>query len=240
MAVTAAIGVGSLALGVARYFSANSAAKRDRARADSLKRPFYKVQDEYYQNKNIAAEMATYGLPIDVTNQLARERSQGLASSLDTLKKTAGGPNAVAALNKSFSDSLLNQSSINAQQQMKNIEYFMNVNKDIAGQKSTQWGVNELDPYNSNLKQINEKRAADEQNKNNALNETIQAASSFATSSSNSGLMGKLFGGDDPNGLGTADPNSSNPGSVALGGGGGSIDVASNAPALNSLNLDIN
>lgn len=245
MAVTAIAAIGGLALGAAKFISSSSQLKKDRAKQDAMKRPYYKVQDEYYQNRNIAEQLATSGLPIDVTNQLARERSQGLTTNLDALKQTAGGPNAFAALNKSFSDSLLNEASVTSQQQLKNIEYFMNVNKDIAGQKSTQFGINELQPYQSNLKQSNERQAADETNKWNGLSEGIGSLSAIGTSFSNSNILSRLF--KSPNG-GISDPfgsggNNPNDVSVAPNTSLGSPDVAGSigAPtANNSLNLQYN
>lgn len=245
MAVTIAA-VGGLALGAAKFISGLSAQKSAQKSQANLKRPFLKVQDEYYQNQNIAKELATSGLPIDVTNQLARERAKGLTTSLDALKQTAGGPNAFASLNKSFDDSLLNQSSLNAQQQLKNIEYFMNVNKEVAGQKTTQFGVNELQPYENNLKQLNERIATSEQNKWEGISEGIGSLSAIGTGNSNSGLLSKLFG----SGRGDVSAPYGTPVSLGPGGnpvdiqpataGNSNVDVASNAPALNPLTLDVN
>lgn len=244
MAVTAIAAIGGLALGAAKFISSSNQEKKDRAKAESLRRPYYKVQDEYYQNRNIAAELATTGLPIDTQNQLNTQRNQGLTTSLDTLKQVSGGPNAFASLNKSFSDSLLNQSSVNAQQQLKNIEYFMSVNKDIAGQASTQFGVNELQPYNNDLKQLNERRSADEANKWAGLSEGIGSLSAIGTQFTNAKLLNHLFSNNNG---GISDPYSSggnNPNDIApvsnTGAGNLVPNVAGSAPPLNSLNLDIN
>lgn len=236
MAVTAIAAIGGLALGAAKFFSANSQAKKDRARLDAMKRPFYKVQDEYFQNRNIAAELATSGLPIDVTNKLSRERAQGLTTNLSALKETAGGPNAFAALNKSFTDSLLNESAISAQQQLKNIEYFMAVNKDLAGQKTTQWGVNELQPYESNLKQTNQRLAADETNKWEGLSEGIGSLSALGTTLSNSNLMGKLFKGDPYPDSKLSNPTDIQPNTDLA----KPPDVVGSAPALKPLDIGLN
>lgn len=240
MAVTIAA-IGGLALGAAKFISSSAAQKRDRKAQEALKRPFYKVQDEYFQDRNIAAEMATTGLPIDVTNQLARERSRGLATSLDALKQTAGGANNFAALNKGFDDSLLNQASVTAQQQQKNIEYFMQVNKDLAGQKTTQFGVNELQPYESNLKQSNERLAADEQNKWSGASEAIGSLSAIGTGMQNQKLLNQLF--KNQNGTGIEEPYKIAPTDVSSMSPNTSLgipNVAASAPAANPLTLDLN
>ena len=248
MAVTAIAAIGGLALGAAKFISSSNQENKDRKKAESMRRPFLKVQDEYYQNKNIAEELATSGLPIDVTNQLARQRTQGLTTTLDALKQTAGSPNAFAQVNKGFSDSLLNESSITAQQQLKNIEYFMTVNKDFAGQKTTQFGVNDLQPYQNDLKQLNERRAASEQNKWAGLSEGIGSLSAIGTQFTNQLMLSKLFsngagGISDPYSSGGNNPNDLQPETNL-----GVPDVASAAPApvplnlnfSNSINADVN
>jgi hypothetical protein len=248
MAVTAIAAIGGLALGAAKFISSANQQKKDRAKAERMRRPYLKVQDEYFQNRNIAEQLATSGLPIDVTNQLARQRAQGLTTSLDALKQVSGSPNAFAALNKSFSDSLLNESSLNAQQQLKNIEYFMSVNKDIAGQRTTQFGVNELQPYQNDLKQLNERLAASEQNKWQGASEAIGSLSAIGTQYTNARLMNKLFsngsgGISDPYTALPSSPNELQPVTNIA-----TPDVAGSAPEPsplslnfpNSINADVN
>lgn len=185
----AAVGViGSVAsLGYSVYKDVKSEKQDKQAAAEgaSLKRPFEKIQDEYYQNQNIAKEQATSGLPIDVKLGLQKQRDRGLSSSLDALKQGGGGPNDFGRLNSIYDDSLKNESAEDAQQHFANIQYLLGVNKDIAGQKTTQWGVNEYQPYESKLAEIQGRRTAAQTNEANAVNQGIGSITSITTSLKN-------------------------------------------------------
>lgn len=177
------VSVGAVSLGTSVYkgLKANSADKTAEKEGASLKRPFYKIPEEYNINRNIAAQGATQGLSNAEKTYADEQRERGLASSLDALGETGGGPNDFAQLNQVFSDSLKSQSALDAQLHMKNIEFFTNANKDLAGQKATQFGVNELQPYESKLKEIQDRRIAAQTNRNNAVDEGIGSLSAVAT-----------------------------------------------------------
>lgn len=153
--------------------------------ANNLKRPYEKIQDEYYQNQNTAKELASGGIPIDTKNYLQEQRDRGFSSSADALKQGGGGPNDFAHLNSIYDDSLKNESAEDAQQHFANIQYLMGVNKDIAGQKTTQWGVNEYQPFESKLKEIQDRKVAAKTNQNNAVNEGIGSLTSITTTLQN-------------------------------------------------------
>lgn len=178
------VGVGAVSLGASVYkgLKANSADKQAAKEGASLKRPFYQIPGEYFENRNIASERATQGLSDAEKTYTGEQRERGLASSLDTLGETGGGPNDFAQLNQVFADSLKSQSALDAQLHMKNIEFFTNANKELAGQKATAFGVNELQPYESKLKEIQDRRIAAQTNENNAVDEGIGALSAGATS----------------------------------------------------------
>ena len=151
-------GVGALAGGVSIYKTLHSASqeKKDRAEASRLKQPFLKVQDDYIQNQNLAREQATGGIPIDTKNFIDSKREQGLSSTLSTLQKTGASPDEFARANQLFGDSLKSEASDDAMMHIENIKQLMSVNKDIAGQKTNQWTVNEYAPYESKLNGISE------------------------------------------------------------------------------------
>lgn len=179
----ASVAVGAVSLGASVY-KGIKAKNQDNAAAKegaALKRPFEKVQDEYFQDRNIAAEQATGGLSVDEKNYAQEQRDRGLSSSLEALKETGGGPNDFARVNGIFSDSLKSQSALDSQEHLKNIDFFTGVNKDLAGQKTTQFGVNELQPYESKLKEIQDRRIAAQTNQNNAVDEGIGSLSALAT-----------------------------------------------------------
>lgn len=179
----ASVAVAGVSAGISGYkaIKADQADKSAAKEGASLKRPFYQIPGEYTENRNIAAERATQGLSADEKTYAGEQRERGLASSLSTLGETGGGPNDFSQLNQVFADSLKSQSALDAQLHMKNIEFFTNANKDLAGQKATAFGVNELQPYESKLQEIQGRRTAAQTNRNNAIDETIGSLSAVGT-----------------------------------------------------------
>lgn len=205
-AISAIGGVASLGYSIYKGVKADHEEKAAQTDANNLKRPFEKVSDEYYQNQNIAREQASGGLPIDVKLNLESQRNKGLGTSIGALNQAGGSPNDYARLNSIYDDSLKNESAEDAQQHFANIQYLMGVNKDMAGQKTTQWGVNEYQPYESKLAEIQGRKVASKTNFNNAVEEGIGSIDSVSTTIQNA-VGGRKNGN-------TTDPNSPIPGSV--------------------------
>lgn len=178
-----AVGVGAISLGTSVYkgIKAHSAEKAAKREAEALKRPAYQIPQEYYENKKIAGELAQQGLTSAEKQYAGEQRERGLSSSLSALKQTGGGPNDFAGLNSIFDDSLKNQSALDAQQHMQNINFFTKTNEELAGQKGIKWGLNELQPYETKLKEIQDRRIAAKTNENNAVNEGVGSLSAMAT-----------------------------------------------------------
>jgi len=176
-------GVASLGFSAAKYFGSKHQDKMAQAEGNALKRPFEKISDEYFQDKNIAEEQAAGGgLPIDTQNYLQSKRDQQLGSSFDALKQGGASVNEFGRLNKLFDESLLSEGSLMAQEKHKNIQDLMTYNKDLAGQKTTQWTVNEYQPFESKLKEIQDRRIAAKQSEDAAIEQGIGSLTSIGTS----------------------------------------------------------
>lgn len=179
-ASTAVAGV-SLGASIFKGIKANSADKAAANEGAALKRPSYQIPNEFLENRNIAGQQAQGGLSAAEKQYAGEQRERGLGSSLSSLAQTGGGPNEFAGLNKVFDDSLRSQSALDAQTHMQNIQFFTKANEDLAGQKATQWGINELQPYESKLKEIQDRRIAAQTNRNNAVNEGMGSLTAAAT-----------------------------------------------------------
>ena len=179
-----AVGVGAVSLvssGV-KAIGAGKAEKRAKAEGDALRRPFAKVEDEYFQNKNIAEQQAVSGLNATEKGNLQDQRGEAFGSSIDALSRTGGSPNDFSKVISLFNDSLKNEAGLDSQKHAENIDYFMKANADLAGQKTTQWALNEYQPFESQLKSIQDRRAAAITNKNNAINEGVSSLAALSTS----------------------------------------------------------
>lgn len=193
-----AIQVASAALnavkGIGQLFGAKSDEEKAREELSKLKTPFYKIQDEYTQNRNIAANMASQGLPEATKNYYTTEAQRGLGSTLGALSQTGGvSPNEAGRLMDIYNQSINRVASEYAQQRVSNIQTFFNLNKELAGQKTTQWTINEYAPYERKLKEITNRIAAAKQNQNTGFNDIIGSVSAAGTAISNNDLMNKLF-----------------------------------------------
>jgi hypothetical protein len=232
----AAVSVGGAAVSLiasgVKYFGAQKEKKQAKAEGAALQRPYEKIPDEYFQNRNIAEQQALSGLSVDEKGYTRDQRGEAFGSAADALSKSGGTPNDYSKVIAAFNDSLKGEAAIDAQQHAKNIEYFMGVNRELAGQKTTQWGVNEYQPFESKLKEIQDRRIAATTNKNNAINEGIGSLAALSTSI-NSAVQGKTKT-DTP---GSPYGPGGNPNDVDLAPSGPGIDVASSAPTPEALQI---
>jgi len=197
MPIGAILGGAGLALNLIKggidAFSAGSQEKKDKAELEKLTPAFYKVQDEYYQNKNTAAELAQGGFTQDAKDYYGDMAGRGLGTGISGTLQAGGSPNDIARIFDSYNNNIRGMATADSQMQIDNIKYYQQTNKDLAGQKNIQWSVNEYQPYQSKLKELTQRIAADKINKNNAINSVIGGVSSAGTAFSNQDLLNKLF-----------------------------------------------
>lgn len=179
----ASVAVGAFSVGASVYKGLKSKSQDKQAAAEgaSLKRPMEKIPEEYFQDRNILGQQAEGGLSAGEKQYAGEQRERAFGSSAEALKQTGGGPNDFAGLSKVFDDSLKSQSDLDAKLHLQNIHFFTEANKDLAGQKTTQFGVNELQPYETKLKEIQDRRIAAQTNENAAVDEGIGSLSAVAT-----------------------------------------------------------
>ena len=181
------------AKGVFDYFGAKKDEAQARKELDRLKPTFYKIQDEFNQNRNIAGELAQSGLPESTKSYYTTEAQRGLGSSLQAITEGGGSPNDAGRLMDIYGRSVSNIAAADADSRIKNIGAFMDANKEMAGQKITQWTLNEYAPYQRRLKELTQRIDAAKQNKNTGLNTAIAGLATWGTNQSNKDLMQNLF-----------------------------------------------
>jgi hypothetical protein len=184
----ASAGLGLLEGGY-QFFHSLSDEKKSKAELERLQRPFYDIQNEFYQNRNMAAQQAQGGLTSTAKDYYTSQTERGLGSGVQAILGVGGDAGDISKLFDRFSQSTFNVAAADSEAQAKNIQYFMDTNKDLAGQKITQWSLNELQPYEDKLAQLTERIKADEQNKFGGVNTAIGSLTAAGTSLSNAGLM---------------------------------------------------
>ena len=224
--------IGGAVKGIGSLFGAKSDEQKAQEELAKLKTPFYKVQDEFYQNRNIAADLAQGGLPDTSKNYYTSEAQRGLASTISGMNRAGGdgSPNDAGNYLDVYLRNINRVAAQDAETKLANIQNFINLNREVAGQKITQFTLNELRPYERRLKELTNRIAAAKQNQNNAWNTAIGSVSAAGTALSNADLMAKLFSKNNTNGttvqqMGAVGNTLGNQGASAVGNVAGQIPV---------------
>lgn len=219
-------GIGLIA-GGAEFFDSLSKEKADKKSLSEMRMPFYQIQNEYYQNQAGAAELAGQGTPTAELNYLTDQAGRGLGSTIEAVNRAGGGINDVSKLLDSYNQQIGKIGAESAAQHVENIKYFHKMNSELAGQKTMQWSINQYQPYEAKLKELNESIKTDEANKWAGISTAVGALTAGGTSMQNADLMKKLFPSDKGGGVGELDPT--NLASTSSGGG---------SPAANFSTID--
>ena len=207
--------------------------KKDKAELSRLTPAFYKIQDEYFQNYNQAASDAQSGLTQGSKDYYTDEVSRGLGTGISGVLSAGGGPNDIAGLFDKYQRGIRGVAAEDSQKQLENIRYFMSTAKDLAGQKTIQWGVNEYQPYQNKLKELTQRIAADKQNIWGGIQGVVGAGQAAVTAGQNDSLLKGLFG-DGKGGISDVADTAS---AGALSGFGGGVEEAF-ADSQNSMMVD--
>lgn len=190
-----AVAIGALlGTGVSLYKAHQAKEKDDEAQSElsNLQKPFYQVQKEYYDNRNIAGSTAETGLPQATKDYETSENERGLGAGINGIVSAGGSPNDFAGLFDQFNKSVDRTGAEDAEAHLKNIQYYMDTNSTIGAEKQKQWAINEYQPYENKLKELTERRGAAQENENNAINEGIGSITAGATALSNKQLLKSL------------------------------------------------
>jgi len=223
--------IGAEGEGIAQFITGLENEKKDKRDLNALHQPFYQIQSEYFQNRNIAGQAASGGTPAATKQFQTQEAQRGLGAGLGDILEAGGDVNAASLLLSQYNNNIGKAGAADAEQHMQNIQYFMNANKELAGQKTTQWSVNEYQPYEAKLKELKESVATDKQNIWGGATSAISSMIGAGTGSQNKGLTQKLFSSAQDGGI--QDPYANLPGLAPTGATGGS-------PAANISQIDPN
>lgn len=167
--------------------------KRDKAELASLEKPFYAIQNEYNQNRNLAAGEAQGGIAAPIQDYFTTESQRGLGAGVSGTLQAGGNPNDIAKLFDIYDRGIDRSYMQSADQHVKNLQYFKDANKDLAGQRTTQWAINKYQPHQNKVAQLTGNIAAAEQNAYNGANQIIGSASAAGTGLENNKLLSDLF-----------------------------------------------
>ena len=181
--------VAQTGLGIAKSLEGFSDAKKAKQEMDNLKTPFYKIQDEYQQNRDIAAQQAQQGMGSAQRDYQTQEAQRGLGAGIGATLQGGGDVNNIGRLLQGYNQSIGATAANDAQMHLENINRFFERNKDLAGQKTMQWSLNEYQPYERKLNELKQRMAAAKQNEFGGLSDAISGVSAAGTGLQNTNLL---------------------------------------------------
>jgi hypothetical protein len=185
--ITVAVGAGKLISGAISHH-------KDQKQLDALKQPFEQVQGEYFQNRNLAEQMAGQGLPYSEMQYLTQGAERGLGTGVKAAEMGGATPNDISMLLQGYNDNINKIGAQDAETHMNNIRYFMDVNKQLAEQKEKTWAVNELQPYEAKLKQLQTSVQTDTANEYGAFDSIASGVMSGFQGNQYKSLLNQLYG----------------------------------------------
>lgn len=139
-------------------------------------RPEYDIQDEYFNNQTIAQNQAQSGLSASSKDYYGTQAERGLTYGVDAALRGGGSVNSIAQLYDTYNQSNQRLAVEDSRLQTDNIRALMAVNKDLAGQKTTKWAIDEYEPYKDTMKAATAGVAAGTNRQSNGINSLISTA----------------------------------------------------------------
>lgn len=169
---TAAIGglaLGGLSLlyGVGKDISQTNKAN---AIQKNLKTPVDVIPQEFYDNRNIAKQMAQVGIPQQQYNNAENNIQQNQAASLATVGRSANPGANVAAITRQGDNATNTLNAEDAAARQTNQRYFIQENAALGARKDQQEQTNVFDPYTRDFNLMQAYRGAANDTTNNLVN----------------------------------------------------------------------
>ena len=164
------IGLGIAGAGVA-YGVVNGIIQNNKANKiqQGLKDPTYHIPGEFYQNREIARQMAQQGLPQQQLNNAQNGINQNSAAGLATLSRSANPGAGVASVTRQADNATNTLAAEDAQARENNQRYFIGQNTALGGQELAKQQNDVFDKYTRDFNQMQAYRGAGQDSINNAI-----------------------------------------------------------------------
>ncbi len=162
-----ALGVASLGYGVAKDISNSNKASDIEKR---LKTPVDVIPPEFYQNREIARQMAQIGIPTQQYNNDLNNINQTQAGALAAVGRSANPGSAVSSIVRHGDEAKNTLDAEDAAARATNQRYFIQQNAALGARKDQQEQTNLFDPYTRDFNQMQAYRGAADQTTGNIIN----------------------------------------------------------------------
>ena len=192
MVGAAAGGLAQAAVGLVQTGIGLVQSSKARRELEGLEQPFYKIQNELFQNRNLAANQAQMGVPQATMDYMTGETQRGLGTSVSALRQTGGSANNVADLFAQYQRGIQQNAAMDAQQRVANLGSFLKENQEIAGQKTMQWTINEFQPFQNKTAMLQNQIAQGNQMMGAGISGALGGAAAYGTATQNQDLIAQL------------------------------------------------
>ncbi len=177
--------------GIAQNAKANAIEK-------GLKKPVDVIPPEFYENREIARQMAEIGIPQQQYNNSANNINQNQAAGIAAAQNSNNPGGAITSIVRQGNQAKANLDAQDAAARANNERFFIGQNATLGARKDQQEQANVFDPYTRDFNREQAYRGAAGQNFNNAASGAQQLAGNFLNYTTNNPNMRTTGYGVDP------------------------------------------
>jgi len=153
----------------------------------SLKDPNYVIPAEFYQNREIARQMAELGLPTQQYNNAENNINQTQAASIVAAQNSNNPAAAISNITRQTNQAKARLDAEDAAARETNQRYFIGENSQIGQQKLQKQQNDVYDKFTRDFNQMQAYRGAAQQNFNNAASGAQQLGQTYINAQNNDG-----------------------------------------------------
>lgn len=180
--IGAGVAVAGLTYGVIN--SENQKAKANEIEK-SLKTPVDQIPAEFYQNREIARNMAQVGLPQQQYNNAVGNINQNQAAAISAASGSANPGANITSIVRQGNQAKAQLDAEDAQARQSNQRYFIQENGILGARKDQQEQANVFDPYTRDFNLMQAYRGAGQTTQNNTVNAALGLAGTMANYKAN-------------------------------------------------------
>jgi len=186
-------GAGVLANGVESIFQ-NKAANDIKPKQD----PVYNIPQEFYQNREIARQMAQIGMPQQQYNNSVNNINGTQAAALATAQNSSNPAAAITGIVSGTNRAKGNLDAEDSQARENNQRYFINENSQVADQELKKQQSDVFDKFTRDFNQYQALKGASMQSLNNAISGAQQIGGAIAGNATGGGNSTARYDAIDP------------------------------------------
>lgn len=145
----------------------------------NLKTPVDVIPSEFYQNRDIARQMAQVGLPQQQYNNAENNIQQGQAAGISAASRSANPGANISAIVRQGDSAKNTLDAEDAQARQTNQRYFIQENAALGARKDQQEQTNVFDPYTRDFNQMQAYRGAANTTTDNLVNSGLTLGNSI-------------------------------------------------------------